>query len=163
MHRSTVTTLFAAATVLGAARAQSSSSGSGSIVLTNAGCADPSGYDSCAASVNSATTVCLNNAGESKEAILACGCASYTGTYNCYAESCWNKVCVRSKSQFCQFSMGWNRMVAESTWTLPLTINSGLGMRVPIIYRRVHGKLPDCQGTRPILPYPRQRPRRLRL
>ncbi|KAH7303248.1 hypothetical protein B0I35DRAFT_485371 [Stachybotrys elegans] len=62
--------------------------------LTNAGCADPKGFDTCQAQANNQVSSCIAQAKKdgSQQEILACGCQDYTNSYNCYSAFCWNRV-----------------------------------------------------------------------
>ncbi|KAE9375867.1 hypothetical protein N431DRAFT_556195 [Stipitochalara longipes BDJ] len=61
------------------------------ITLTNTGCADAVGFQTCQNGVTAAVSTCLN-ASTTQTETLACGCSNYVGNYNCYAAYCWNRV-----------------------------------------------------------------------
>ncbi|OBT75494.1 hypothetical protein VF21_04920 [Pseudogymnoascus sp. 05NY08] len=64
------------------------------VQLTTTGCSDASGLETCLNAVTASTSKCLNHADADASQLetVACGCANYILSYNCYASHCWNRV-----------------------------------------------------------------------
>lgn len=60
--------------------------------LTSDGCADASAFQKCQDAATEKSNACFAKTAGSLELQQGCACETYIMNYNCYAESCWNRV-----------------------------------------------------------------------